>query len=240
MESTGLPQKIQVSQELAEILFASGKGRWLVQRQDKVVAKGKGELTTYWLLYHTGSRTDAASSTEGASYDAPNNDQESVSSAGSLMEAIEEEEEEEDVLPQYAELSAKTSRLIDWNKDLLARLLRAIVARRQALNQDAPTFKPEENFSRNNGFTVLDEVQEIVALPAFDPNVNKREVDPGTIELGEQVDKELGAYIATVASMYRDNPCTLGRHQDRVLFSTLGYMFLTLLLVASFFLCLSP
>ena len=47
MESTGNPGKIQISQETADMLFESGKGRWIVRRQDTVVAKGKGELQTY-------------------------------------------------------------------------------------------------------------------------------------------------------------------------------------------------
>ena len=211
MESTGAPRKIQISQDLADSLYASGKGRWLAQREDRVVAKGKGELTTYWLLYHTGLKNDLASDVDATSDDAGTSvDAESVGSDESFMEAIEEEGEEPE-LPKYAEVSAKTSRLIDWNKDLLARLLKAVVARRQALNQGASTpVRPEEDFARDGDKTVLDEVQEIVALPAFDPNVIKREVDPATIDLGGEVENELGNYIATIASMYRDNPC---KHQ---------------------------
>ena len=44
MESTGLRDKIQVSQETAELLFAAGKSRWVTPREEKVVAKGKGEV----------------------------------------------------------------------------------------------------------------------------------------------------------------------------------------------------
>lgn len=44
MESTGLRDKIQVSQETAELLFAGGKSRWVTPREDKVAAKGKGEV----------------------------------------------------------------------------------------------------------------------------------------------------------------------------------------------------
>jgi len=40
---------IHISQSTAELLQISGKGHWIIPRHDKVVAKGKGELTTYWV-----------------------------------------------------------------------------------------------------------------------------------------------------------------------------------------------
>jgi Adenylate and Guanylate cyclase catalytic domain len=49
MESTGLQNRIHVSMETAELLKAAGKHYWLKPREDKIVARGKGELTTYWL-----------------------------------------------------------------------------------------------------------------------------------------------------------------------------------------------
>ena len=217
MESTGLVGKIQVSQEIAELLYAAGKGRWLTQREDRVVAKGKGELTTYWLLYHSGEKSELTSDVDRSSDDVHSDDVSSYSDE-SAMEVIEEDEEDA-VLPQYAEVSAKTSRLIDWNKDLLAKLLKAVAARRQALNEGAPVTKLDEGFTRNNDGTVLEEVQEIVALPAYDPHVMKREVDPKTIDLGDDVERELGNYIATIASMYRDNPFHNFDHASHVTLS---------------------
>lgn len=188
-----------------------------MQREDKVVAKGKGELTTYWLLYHSGEKSELTSDADRSSDDA-HSDEVSSYSGESVMEAIEEDEEDT-TLPQHADVSAKTSRLIDWNKDLLARLLKAVVARRQALDEGDPVTKVEENFTRSNDGTVLEEVQEIVALPAYDPRVMKREVDPKTIDLGEDVEQELGNYVATIASMYRDNPFHNFDHASHVTLS---------------------
>eukprot|EP00977_Amphora_coffeiformis_P016581 scaffold5169_cov172-Amphora_coffeaeformis.AAC.12 len=213
MESTGLAQKIQISQETADLLFAASKGRWIVQRDDRVVAKGKGELQTYWLQYHT-DKSEAASSDNGLSEESVEDDV-SNGSDGSSMEPVEEEEPR----PEYKHVSAKTARLIDWNKDILLRLLKAIVARRQARNDRGPSTEPDENFDRAQGVTILDEVKEVVALPAFDPSVVKREVEPDTIELGEDVEEELGRYIATVASMYQDNPFHNFDHASHVTLS---------------------
>jgi class 3 adenylate cyclase len=65
MESTGIKNKIQLSQDTASLLEAAGKGHWIVRREDKVVAKGKGELTTYFLV--TSRPSSMSSSISGSS-----------------------------------------------------------------------------------------------------------------------------------------------------------------------------
>jgi class 3 adenylate cyclase len=49
MESNGTAGKIHVSEATAEELIHQGKSHWLTPRHDKVMAKGKGELQTYWV-----------------------------------------------------------------------------------------------------------------------------------------------------------------------------------------------
>ena len=46
MESTGVTNKIQVSQATADLLIEAGLETWLTPREDRVFAKGKGELQT--------------------------------------------------------------------------------------------------------------------------------------------------------------------------------------------------
>ncbi|CAB9497953.1 Receptor-type guanylate cyclase gcy [Seminavis robusta] len=53
MESNGLPGKVHVSQATADELINHGRGDWLTEREEKVVAKGKGEMTTFWVLVRT-------------------------------------------------------------------------------------------------------------------------------------------------------------------------------------------
>lgn len=43
MESTGQRGKVQVSQETADLLVAAGKTSWITPREERIVAKGKGE-----------------------------------------------------------------------------------------------------------------------------------------------------------------------------------------------------
>ena len=49
MESLSKPGHIHVSQATADELTAKGRGSWLTMREDKVVAKGKGEMQTFWV-----------------------------------------------------------------------------------------------------------------------------------------------------------------------------------------------
>lgn len=49
MESTSMPGRIQISQATADALKAQGKGAWFSPREDKIEAKGKGILQTYWI-----------------------------------------------------------------------------------------------------------------------------------------------------------------------------------------------
>jgi class 3 adenylate cyclase len=42
IESTGLPNRIHVSQDTAELLIEASKGHWVTAREELVSAKGKG------------------------------------------------------------------------------------------------------------------------------------------------------------------------------------------------------
>jgi hypothetical protein len=80
MESNGERGRIHVSQATADSLTASGKGHWLILREDKIVAKGKGEMTTYWVNVSTVSPGSMLGSTMDTSSYAPGQDQPAASS----------------------------------------------------------------------------------------------------------------------------------------------------------------
>ena len=68
MESNGVPNRIQVSQDTAELLIEAGRSSWLVQRRDQIQAKGKGLMTTYFLQIKEGTvntHTSYTDSSEG-------------------------------------------------------------------------------------------------------------------------------------------------------------------------------
>ena len=50
IETTGKRECIHLSQNTGKLLISRGKDSWVELRNDKVVAKGKGQLTTYWFV----------------------------------------------------------------------------------------------------------------------------------------------------------------------------------------------
>jgi class 3 adenylate cyclase len=70
MEQTGKADSIHASQGFADALRADGKGKWLVPREDKVFAKGYGEVSTYWVQVVSDNRySDTYSMVSGYSGD---------------------------------------------------------------------------------------------------------------------------------------------------------------------------
>ena len=51
MESTGQPGRIHISESTANDIVKHGKAKWLTPREDKIVAKGKGEMKTFWIKF---------------------------------------------------------------------------------------------------------------------------------------------------------------------------------------------
>ena len=110
MEHTGMKGRIQLSPETAEALRDARKGDWIEPREDKVHAKGKGEIQTYFL-----KGSGSGESRSVTSFGTDN----SFSTAEGDQFASESEE--------------KHRRLIEWNVDILYRLLKQCVASRQKM-----------------------------------------------------------------------------------------------------------
>lgn len=65
MESNGEPGKIHISSETAEELIKHGCEEWLSVREDQIHAKGKGLMTTYWVIVQNARSTTTRSTTDG-------------------------------------------------------------------------------------------------------------------------------------------------------------------------------
>ena len=61
MESNGLVGFVHASQETANALIAHGKEHWLTPRENKIFAKGKGEVQTYFVNPMYGSKIRSTS-----------------------------------------------------------------------------------------------------------------------------------------------------------------------------------
>jgi len=188
--------RIHISSDTADLLMAAGKGHRLRMRHDKVAAKGKGELTTYWLDLRGESGQSTMSGTSSESYDGATHIEHSPADKGKIMSAIQSTEDHHDAMPHKI-MNDKINRLIDWN-----------IARREAAGVRAESASRMEELEQEKMYrdtTVLDEVIDIITLPQFDPSVAHRQKSADRIELGEKVMTQLRDFVQTIAAMYNEN-----------------------------------
>jgi class 3 adenylate cyclase len=219
IESLGVRNKIHMSQETADRITSHGKGHWCRPREDAVIAKGKGELKTFWLELKGDS---ALSSRSGASCSTAS-DQSSSGVALTLLGSPANEAESGQV--RSASIKSHQNRiqsLVSWNVAVLTKVLREVVARREASGiESTPSNVMKElerrNLTRNE--TVLEEFKEVVSLPKFDAEAAKRQRDESAVELGENVVDQLHEYLNVIATMYRENAFHNCEHASHVAMS---------------------
>jgi class 3 adenylate cyclase len=219
VESTGMKNRIHTSRETADLLKGSGKGHWVTARDELVSAKGKGEMQTYFLEIKGDGAKSVSSGTSSASSD--NMDDLELENVGVSVAQTEDgvASKEKVIKP----ISEKQWRLVNWNADIMSRLLKEIVALRKASGSQAASedkLKALEDMKLKRDTLVIEEVEEIVTLPVFDANVAKNQEDLESIDLGEVVVKQLRDYVATISVMYQDNPFHNFEHASHVAMST--------------------
>ena len=189
MESNGQPGKIHLSSETAELLRASGKESWLVKRQDKVHAKGKGERQTWWLGKTGNSAT--ASSTNGSDM--------TLSADGS-----ESEENEIQVGDQILNMNEKTHRIVNWTAQSLLNLLERLAVSRKA-SSNFGSLSPPYLAQGKPGKIPLEELQEVLSFHGS----NSQKVDNEDVVLSQDVEDQMEVFVGSIAGMY---PASNGFH----------------------------
>ena len=178
MESNGEKNKIQVSQDTADLLVSHGKQSWLSKREDLIQAKGKGAMQTYWIKVYT-SKNKSIASTE-------------------MSETSENDptefEIEEDIAAQ------KHASLIKWNVEMLTRLVKQIIGSETAQTSHVGNTPAYDIFSTSG--TPLDEVVEVMKFPKMQIPSPAREREP---RLDSLVKHELHSLVSNIASLYKDN-----------------------------------
>ena len=217
IESSGESNKVHLSSHTANLLIAHDKSHWIEQRSDKVVAKGKGELTTYWLLTMV---VAMGAATVPSTQKIPD-----MSSRMDSTDCSASFSQEEQSVPSSMNLEDcpqtqidKTERLVNYNTEVLLNLLKKIVAikfkecpgQSSADHLDPLRIKSVENE------TVLDEVKEIIMLPSTPAKFLQ---DPELVQLPEAVVSQTRAYVKTIASMYNSNPFHSFEHASHVTMS---------------------
>jgi Adenylate and Guanylate cyclase catalytic domain len=203
MESNGAPNRIQCSQETATLLEQAGKS-WTRLHPTKVKAKGKGELQTYWLDFRAGADHSTAGSrnsdesSQVAAFDRGNGDK--WTEAGLRSQTDKEEKL----------CDEKINRLVDWNTDVLCRILKQIAGRNRIANKrgsvdviQAATTRSDEH--RSDG-TVLDEVVEVIELPELNAHAAVHTDVGNGVVLDPIVVQQLRDYVYRIACMYKSNP----------------------------------
>ena len=117
-----------------------------------------------------------------------------AANAAPSMDQVKHEEEEE----------AKIQRLVQWNVDILSKILKQILAHRMANPPNMPQ-KPEMTNKSNKKGPLLDEVKDILALPQFDAKSLENSVEPSTVKLSGNVQDQLTLFVRKIARLYRPN-----------------------------------
>lgn len=111
----------------------------------------------------------------------------------------------------------KVDRLIDWNVEVLVGLLEKVMSRRFEMHGRTLSSRSKPNLG--DSCNILDEVNEIVALPPFDPKAAMRSGEC-TIKLPNEVKFQLRVFVTTIASLYqRGNAFHNFDHASHVLMS---------------------
>ncbi|CAB9497323.1 cyclase soluble subunit alpha-3 [Seminavis robusta] len=192
--ATGLTNEVHVSPETAELVKKAQRDKWLVPRENLVSFMGKIPQQTYLVQIRTESR-------------------------GSMAK----EEAQAGLLSGNVDLG-KRERLIEWNVEVLSGLLRSIMARRAAMDHQNQERALPTGKGLPKSRMVLDEVAEIIALPKFDAETFKNEVDPDSIDLDPDVVHQLADLVTKIAAMYRHNPFHCFEHASHVTMSVMKMM----------------
>jgi hypothetical protein len=210
--------------------------------KEKIHAKGKGEMQTYWLVVRSANSLLASgaggerrsSGDTGISEIEFNYDGVSIDEVDSVVLAAVPDWDDGDDLsleePKALLLGDRMQRLVDWNVDQLATLLRKIVAdRRDKLDSEEEDL---DNQSKPNGAdfdlrtdsSILQEVTEVISFPKpsiADLVVGVASNNHENVELDPAVISQLRQFMTKIASMYNDNnPFHNFAHASHVSFCT--------------------
>ena len=191
MESSGEGNRIHLSTITANFIKDAGRESWIQPRDGTVQLKGKGSMETFWLVSPSKGRSGAGRPqlVRGISR--------SNSTFGKESQSDE---------------NLKRQRRISWNADVLLRVMKQIVARRQP-NQDVC----QATIWNDKRTNPLDEVVEVITLPGETSALLRR--DSNSIVISPKVIELVRDYVSCLADMYPNNPFHNFEHASHVTMS---------------------
>jgi hypothetical protein len=163
------------------------------------VAKGKGELLTYWLETDSNTTSGQSSHSSDSGMASSNPTDQCNIPCSEVVTANRRK--------SLKLLAEKTERLVDWNSDVLCRLLQQIMVSRGGTTSKMTIASNDFDWKgcliENGTNNPFDEVKEIIALPPLNKFRNLQSV--ADIQLPKMVMEQLRNYIAQIAAMYNNN-----------------------------------
>ncbi|CAB9506382.1 Receptor-type guanylate cyclase gcy [Seminavis robusta] len=231
MESTGIKNKIHLSEASANLLQKRGKGNWVVPRDELVHAKGKGDLQTYWLKIGQSSASVASGMSNSSCGDssAVDSGEFSTEEAAHLrrgfkraprvsMSTLNMGGPEQVLMGVIGEtkLSRSLERLVEWNTGALSSLLKRVVASRDPQMSPSNHRGLQPRLGQARSF--IGELSMAVPLPAYNADAVAR-AHHEEVDLPAVVVTELRFYVAAIASGYRKNSFHNFEHASHVILS---------------------
>lgn len=115
--------------------------------------------------------------------------------------------------------SEKSKRLVEWNVEILLRILKQIVARREAMGARSDSPRINENRVLIIAKCPIEDVQEIISLPDSDNNSSDYQGNADEVDLSPEVVNQLNDFVSAVCALYRDNPFHNFEHCSHVVLS---------------------
>ena len=201
------------------------------------MAKGKGELQTYWLEINLDNLDQAASSSNGTYYEIrPEADSKGPATASAASSTIQPSAANR--LVRQADYDQKIARLVGWNVEAMSRMLREIVAKRMETKTKVvnvpvgPLVATTSSTSSTNSRspprqTILDCATDFVQLTPSrsgkqqpqPSGTTSTSVDASKVQLDARVVEELKELVTVIAAHYRRVPFHNFEHASHVAMS---------------------
>jgi hypothetical protein len=207
IESTGERAKIHLSEDTADLIIAAGKGHWVTAREEKVSAKGKGRLQTYWLGLSAGKNSHDSGSGDLSIEKKMEESLASLGGVGNLVAKFENRE-------KLNSLDERTRRQADYIIEMLVRILKKIGAHRGVSAVRPKTDVSGEINKLEEGSTSL------LTVPtddiSFKSHYGKKKLSPDQVTISPAIVSQIKDFVTTIAAMYRENPFHSFEHASHV------------------------
>ncbi|CAB9511086.1 Receptor-type guanylate cyclase gcy [Seminavis robusta] len=236
VNKAGEADRIHLSHSTVQQLLAGGfKKRWIERRRDSMQWNG---MQTYWVRTKSGSGGKAGSHAARSLLQEQGQvrfdesglaDETSSQRSGRSGSDMWELDNSSVQFPELEGVSAhltasdnKQDRLVEWQVNMMTKLLKKIVARRN---------KSKKRFQKTNvrspdlaavvkaGGIPLQHVAEIVTLPTFDSSSAVTVGETNAVKIKPEVISQLRGLVRELAANYRDNPFHNFEHASHVTMS---------------------